>query len=87
MAPMKHRLFTLLDRASLMPLILLALLLGLAPFVPEPHLTEKLRMLLRGTLTRPLDIFDLFMHAAPVVLLCVKLWRMTWLRRQARGVQ
>jgi hypothetical protein len=54
------------------PLILAAVLLGLAPFVPEPHLVEKVRMLFAGTLTRPLDIFDLLFHAAPLILLIIK---------------
>jgi hypothetical protein len=54
-------------------LIVLALLLGLSPFVPEPHLVEKLRMLRQGTLVRPLDIFDLFFHLAPAILLLFKL--------------
>ena len=35
--------------------------LGLAPFSP-PHIVEKLTMLFRGTLVRPLDWFDLFYH-------------------------
>lgn len=43
--------------------------------MPEPHLVEKLRMLLAGTLVRPLDIFDLAMHATPLALLVLKLWR------------
>jgi hypothetical protein len=55
-------------------LIILALLLGLSPFVPEPHLVEKLRMLREGTLTRPLDIFDLFFHLTPALLLLLKLF-------------
>jgi hypothetical protein len=46
-----------------------------APFTPEPHLVEKLHMLFQATLTRPLDIFDLLMHAAPSVFLAVKLAR------------
>lgn len=50
-----------------------ALLLGLAPFAPEPHLVEKVRMLAAGELSRPLDIFDLLMHSAPIVLLLLKL--------------
>lgn len=50
-----------------------ALLLGLAPFSPEPHLVEKVRMLLAGELSRPIDIFDLLMHSAPIVLLLLKL--------------
>jgi hypothetical protein len=54
-------------------LIVAALLIGLAPFVPEPHLVEKLRMLAAGQLSRPIDIFDLVMHAAPFLLLATKL--------------
>ena len=64
-----------LDRAPLFLLIALAVWMAGAPFTPEPHLVEKLRMLFQGALTRPLDIFDLLMHAAPSVLLAVKLAR------------
>jgi len=53
-------------------LVLVALTLGLAPFFPEPHLWEKLKMLAQGTLQRPIDIFDLFLHATPWVLLGLK---------------
>ncbi len=49
-----------------------ALLLALAPFRPEPHLVEKLRMLAAGTLKRPIDVFDLLLHAAPLALLVLK---------------
>lgn len=55
-------------------LITAAFLLGLAPFFPEPHLLEKLRMLGDGQLTRPLDIFDLFMHGTPFLLILGKLF-------------
>ena len=65
-----------LDRIPLVVLIIAALTLGLAPFVPEPHLWEKLKMLAAGTLSRPLDIFDLLWHAAPWLLLAAKLVRM-----------
>lgn len=54
--------------------------LGLAPFFPEPHLWEKLKMLAAGTLVRPLDWFDLLLHATPVVLLALKLLRMALTR-------
>ncbi len=67
-----------IDELSLPVLLLAAILLGLAPFHPEPHLVEKLRMLSNGTLTRPLDIFDLLLHAAPSLLLVIKLVRMWW---------
>ncbi|WP_323007690.1 RND transporter [Pseudorhodobacter sp.] len=65
-----------LESLPLGPLVLVALALGLAPFFPEPHLWEKLKLLAAGSLTRPIDIFDLLMHAAPVVLLLAKLIRM-----------
>jgi hypothetical protein len=64
-----------LDRLSLPTVAIPALVLGLAPFYPEPHLWEKLKMLAAGTLTRPIDIFDLFLHGLPLVLLAVKLAR------------
>ena len=53
-------------------LIILAILMGIAPFNAEPHLIEKLNMLMAGTLVKPLDIFDLLMHSAPLVLLIIK---------------
>jgi len=65
-----------LDDISLLMAIIIALVLGLAPFFPEPHLFEKIRMLKQGTLVRPVDIFDLLLHLAPVVLLLAKLVRM-----------
>jgi len=65
-----------IDRTDLRFFIIAALLLGLAPFVPEPHVWEKLKMLANGTLSRPIDIFDLLMHGAPWVLLAIKLSRL-----------
>lgn len=53
--------------------LLFALTLGLAPFAPEPHVWEKLKMLAGGSLSRPLDIFDLFLHGAPWAVLSGKL--------------
>ncbi len=52
-------------------LILSCLTLGLAPFAP-PHIWEKLQMLARGQLVRPIDWFDLVLHATPWVLLIIK---------------
>jgi hypothetical protein len=72
-----------LDRIPLLPLALAALLLGLAPFTPEPHLVEKLRMLAAGTLARPLDVFDLVLHASLPLLLVLRLWRHFRARRAA----
>lgn len=69
-----------LDDIPLHLLILASLTLGLAPFVPEPHIVEKLRMLAAGTLRKPVDIFDLVMHAAPWLLLAAKLVRIALTR-------
>ncbi|MDH3328974.1 MAG: RND transporter [Desulfobulbaceae bacterium] len=54
-------------------LIAAAIFLGLAPFFPEPHIVEKLHMLSQGNLRKPLDVFDLFFHLLPVLLLILKL--------------
>ncbi|MDD2920051.1 hypothetical protein [Rhodoferax sp.] len=64
-----------LDNIPLVVLIALAAWMAVAPITPEPHLIEKLRMLTQGTLVKPLDIFDLLLHSAPIVLLAVRLWR------------
>ena len=71
----------LIDRIPLWVLILAALTLGLAPFAPEPHVWEKLRLLAVGDLRRPIDIFDLLLHGTPWLLLALKLGRLGWLRR------
>lgn len=60
----------LLDYKFLLPLVLL---LGFAPFVPQPHLVEKIRMLISGTLEKPLDIFDLAWHLWPFLLLAYRI--------------
>jgi hypothetical protein len=58
-------------------LIVAAVFMLGAPFVPEPHLVEKARMAMNGTLTRPIDLFDVVWHLLPSALLVWKtvLWR------------
>ena len=53
-------------------LILGSLTLGLAPFTPQPHLFEKIQMLVNGQLSQGMDIFDLFLHGLFPLLLIVK---------------
>ena len=63
-----------------MLIVATVLMLG-APFVPEPHLVEKARMALNGTLTRPLDLFDVLWHLLPAALL---VWKtVLWQRERA----
>lgn len=75
----------LFDSLPLSALLVLAILMGLAPMEPEPHLVEKLRMLGQGVLTKPIDIFDLLMHASGIGLLVAKLARMIWLAQQKKN--
>lgn len=65
---------SLFRRMPLSILIVLSLTLGLAPFVPEPHVWEKLKMLATGALTDLVDILDLLLHGTPWLLLIVKLF-------------
>ena len=68
--------FAWIDRLPITFIVVAALTLGLAPFLPEPHAWEKLRMLGGGELVRPIDIFDLILHATPWLLLSLKLGRL-----------
>lgn len=70
----------ILDKIPLSFLLIIGVLLGLAPMQPEPHLVEKLRMLSQGVLTKPIDIFDLFLHASAPLLLLAKIIRMVQLK-------
>ena len=65
-----------IDRTDIRFFVIASLLLGLAPFFPEPHIWEKLKMLADGSLSKPIDIFDLVMHGAPWVLLIIKITRL-----------
>ena len=69
------KLFDIIDKIPYSVLIVIALVLGLAPFFPVPHLYEKLVMLIKGILKKPIDIFDLFLHSAPILILILKIAR------------
>lgn len=70
-----------IDSISLNVWIIIALTFGLAPFLPQPHVWEKLNMLSAGTLHKPIDILDLILHGAPWVMVGLKLLRLGLLRR------
>ena len=74
---------SILDRIPFPILAVLAIAMGLAPFYPQPHLLEKLGMLINGTLNRPIDIFDLFWHGLFPILLLLKLARMHYVKKHA----
>lgn len=62
----------MLKSLSYRSLIFPAIVLGLAPFFPEPHLFQKIMMLKAGTLTKPIDIFDLVLHGGPIAVIIIK---------------
>lgn len=64
-----------LDKIPFRTTIIMTIFLGLAPFMPEPHLWEKLKMLVAGDLGKPIDIFDLIFHIAPALVLLAKIYR------------
>jgi hypothetical protein len=66
-----------LDATPVGILAVAAIVLLAAPVRPMPHVIEKLIMLKNGTLTKPIDIFDLFFHILPTVLLIIKIVRDT----------
>jgi hypothetical protein len=66
----------LIDRVPWLVALLLAVTLGLAPFVPEPHVWEKLKLLAHGALIKPIDVLDLAMHGAPWLVVALKAARM-----------
>lgn len=63
--------FGALDQLNWGFVLVLCATLGLAPFSP-PHIVEKLSMLARGTLVKPLDWFDLLLHGLPWIVLLLK---------------
>ena len=67
--------WTILDKIPYSILIVIAVFMILAPFKPMPHVLEKLIMLKNGTLTKPIDIFDLFYHLIPTIILLLKIYR------------
>jgi hypothetical protein len=67
--------WSLLDNIPYSILIIISVIMILLPFYPMPHFVEKLIMLKNGTLKKPIDIFDLFYHSAPLILLIVKFAR------------
>lgn len=61
--------------------LLASLSLGLAPFVPEPHIFGKLRWLAGGAHgMATMDWLDLCFHGAPWVWLAVELMVVAWRR-------
>ena len=66
-----NTIISFIDKLNWGIIILLCVTMGLAPFSP-PHILEKLSMLIKGNLIKPIDWFDLFLHATPWIILILK---------------
>ena len=63
-----------MTRSRLPSALFASLTLGLAPFLPEPHVVGKVRWVLGGGHgMSAMDVGDLLMHGAPWVWLAVEL--------------
>ncbi|WP_300455438.1 hypothetical protein [Desulfobacula sp.] len=61
-----------LDKIPYSILIVFTIMMLAVPMRPMSHVIEKIIMLTNGTLTRPIDIFDLLFHLFPLMLLVLK---------------
>lgn len=60
------------DRERIIVAVLACLTLGLAPFVPEPHIIGKIKWVIGGAEgMETMDRLDLAMHGAPWIYLMV----------------
>ena len=66
-----EQLLAWIDSLDWILVIAICLTLGLAPFTP-PHIVEKIQMLAKGKLVKPIDWFDLLFHGIPWILLIIK---------------
>ena len=71
----RRTMWKIMDKIPYNILIILSIFMLLAPFRPMPHVVEKLIMLKNGTLHRPIDVFDLFYHLGPLIVLGIKFYR------------
>jgi len=68
-----NRIISWIHYPPLMILIVAAAFLGSMPLVPEPHLFQKVDMLMAGSLVKPIDIFDLFWHSWPIIWIALRI--------------
>ncbi len=73
-----------IDNTSIYLFLVASLSLGLAPFVPIPHIVEKLMQLFSGSLNKGIDVFDLLFHGIPWLLLITKVIRMLFYKKAPR---
>lgn len=72
-----------MKRSSWFYSLVASLTLGLAPFVPEPHVWKQLSALVNGTgIHTAMDWFDLVLHGAPWVWLIFESYKLILAKKQ-----
>ncbi|HEX9655742.1 MAG TPA: hypothetical protein VGB89_02360 [Bacteroidota bacterium] len=56
------------------PLLIGTLLLAFAPFIPQSHLVQKFKLFMNGSLTNPIDIFDVFYHSLGLLVFAFRFY-------------
>jgi hypothetical protein len=74
-------LLSLIDQLHWGIIIIFCATLGLAPFSP-PHIVEKISMLIKGNLIKPIDWFDLLLHGFPWIILILKILA-SWMKDES----
>jgi hypothetical protein len=74
---------TKVQKNNLLLAIFASLSLGLAPFIPEPHLFGKIRWVMGGAEGMgAMDWFDLVLHGAPWIFLLAVIAQILWSKRK-----
>ena len=54
-------------------LLVMSVFMFMAPISPEPHFVQKFNWIMSGTGFKPIDVFDVFWHLLPSLILLLKL--------------
>lgn len=65
----------IIDNLPFGPVMFLGTVFTLMPFVPEPHLWQKIMMITNGLYMAPIDWFDICVHGGAALLVAFKLTR------------
>lgn len=64
--------------------LIASLTLGLAPFVPEPHIVGKLKWIAGGAVgMQPMDWFDVVLHGSPWVWLIITFFLVIFRKKES----
>lgn len=73
----------ILDNLPTGPVLFLGTVFALMPVLPEPHLWEKMMMLVNGVTLLAIDWFDICVHGGAALLVVAKLVRMQQVKAES----